>query len=63
MPSYFSVGSEESLYTGICPGLNITQGLPENEVCDCSGTDVFSCGEWNLNRDCQAYRKYDTGNK
>lgn len=59
---YFSVMSEDSLYTGICPSLDISRGLPETEVCDCSGSDVFSCSVWNRNRDCMAYGDYSPGN-
>ena len=55
----YRVSAEESLYTGVCPGPNVSRGLPEREVCDCSGNDV--CAVWNLNRDCLAYQDYYAG--
>ena len=55
----YRVSAEESLYTGVCPGPNVSRGLPEREVCDCSGNDA--CAVWNLNRDCLAYQDYYAG--
>lgn len=59
---YCSVMSEDSLYIGICSSFNIFRGLSEIEVCDCFGSDVFSCFVWNLNRNCMAYGDYSLGN-
>ena len=56
----FRVDNSTSLYTGFCPHQK-DMPVDSTDVCDCTGSDSFTCGKWALVQTCPTHKDFGSG--